>query len=46
MPNPKTGREADAIEAAYQAHVQTLFRSRHRRERSANDKSHKRTEAE
>jgi hypothetical protein len=106
MPTPKTSPEADAIEAAYQAHVQTLFRSlitnlgdqvvshqsdqqsvdkfkaglniakrarqlalnavvpaspartiaprnkkrkeqsRHRRERSAKDKAHKRTEAE
>jgi hypothetical protein len=27
MPNASNGPEADAVEAAYQAHVQTLFRS-------------------
>jgi hypothetical protein len=27
MPNPSTSPEVDAIEAAYQTHVQTLFKS-------------------
>jgi hypothetical protein len=27
MPNPSNGPEAAAIEAAYETHVQTLFRS-------------------